>query len=88
MTREMARQMAHHLFGAPLRVFGEGRWRRTPDGMWELEQFTVSHFEVLDDASLPEVVARLRAIEGNQWKTLDDPLKEWRRIREGPDEAG
>lgn len=88
MTREMAMQMAPHLFGAPLRVFGEGRWRRMPDGVWELEQFTVSHFEVLDDTSLPEVVARLRGIEGNQWKTLDDPLEEWRRIREGPDEAG
>jgi hypothetical protein len=85
MTRDMARDLARHLFGDPLRVFGEGRWRRMPDGKWELEQFTVSHFEVLDDASLPDVVARLRAIEGSDWKRVDDPFSELRRIRHGPD---
>ena len=67
------------------RAIGEGRWRRVPDGKWELEQFAVSHFEVLDDASLPDVVARLRAIEGSDWKKLGDPLSELRRIRHGPD---
>jgi hypothetical protein len=87
MTREMARQLAPHLFGAPLRVLGEGRWRRTPEGKWELEQFTATDFEVLDDASLPEVVARLRAIEGSGWKELEDPFGELRRIRHGPDEV-
>jgi hypothetical protein len=66
-------------------VFGEGRWRRTADGRWELEQFAVSHFEVLDDASLPDVVARLRAIEGSDWRKLDDPVNELLRIRHGPD---
>ena len=85
MTRDMARELARHLFGDPLRVFGEGRWRRTPDGKWELERFAVSHFEVLDDASLTDVVARLRAIEGSDWRKLDDPLRELRRIRYGPD---
>lgn len=85
MTEEMAYELAQHIFKRPLRVFGEGRWRRTPEGKWELEQFTVSHFEVLDDASLPDVVARLRAIEGSDWTKLDDPLGELRRIRQGPD---
>lgn len=85
MTEEMAYEMAQHIFKRPLRVFGEGRWRRTPDGKWSLEQFTASHFELLDDASLPDVVARLRAIEGSDWKKLDDPFRELRRIRHGPD---
>ncbi len=87
MTEEMAYDLAQHIWKRPLRVFGEGRWRRTPDGEWELEQFTVTDFEVLDDASLPDVVARLRAIEGSDWKKLDDPHGELRRIRHGPDET-
>jgi hypothetical protein len=87
MTREMARQLGPHIFGPPLRIFGEGRWRRAPEGNWDLEQFTATHFEVLDNASLPEVVARLRAIEGSEWKELEDPLGELRRIRHGPDQV-
>lgn len=86
MTEAMAYDLAQHIFRTPLRVFGEGRWRRAPDGSWELEQFTVSHFEVLDDASLPDVVARLRAIEGSDWRSFDDPLGELHRIRHGPAE--
>lgn len=87
MTREMARDLARHIFGPPLRVFGEGRWRRDPDGKWTLEQFRVSHFQVLDDAPWPETVARLRAIEGSDWRLLDDPFAELRRIRGDGDET-
>jgi hypothetical protein len=85
-TRNMARELRGHLYEKPLRVFGEGRWRRDADGNWNLERFVVSHFEVLDDTSWPETVARLRKIEGAAWKELDDPLGELARLRHGGDE--
>lgn len=85
-TREMARKLSRHLYEKPLRVFGEGRWRRDPEGSWALERFVASHFEVLDDAPWPETVARLRKIEGAEWKQLDDPLEELARLRHGGDE--
>jgi hypothetical protein len=86
VTREIAQSMAQHLYGPPLRVFGEGRWRRAAEGAWELEQFRVRDFEVLDDAALPDVVARLRAIEGAGWRQLEDPQSELHRIRHGTNE--
>ena len=80
-TREMARDLRAHLYEKPLRVFGEGRWRRDPAGNWTLERFVISHFEVLDDAPWPETVERLRAIKGADWNAVDDPLAELRELR-------
>ncbi|NBC31423.1 MAG: hypothetical protein GVY13_01980 [Alphaproteobacteria bacterium] len=64
LTRAMTKEMRGHLYEKPLRVYGEGRWRRDPQGKWTLEQFRISQFEVLDDTPWPETIARLRAIEG------------------------
>ena len=62
MTRSLAKQMSQHLFGPTLRVTGTGSWKRGIDGQWALERFQASGFEVLDDASLTEALARLRSI--------------------------
>jgi hypothetical protein len=85
-SRQMASQLAHNLFGPVLRVHGSGRWQREEDGTWTMLRFNISHFEVLDDSPLTEAVKRLRAIEGSDWKTLEDPFAELDRIRHEPDE--
>ena len=85
-NRDMARRLAPHLYGAPLRVHGDGRWERDADGGWEMKRFNVSDFEELDDAPLGEVVGRLRDVEGSGWKDIDDPSSELERLR-GRDEA-
>jgi len=79
--RDTARRLAVHLYGSPLRVRGEGRWRRGGDGQWALERFTIADFTELDDAPLGDVVERLRRVEGNGWKTIADPWAELRRLR-------
>jgi hypothetical protein len=83
LAPELARRMAPHLYGAPLRMLGTGRWFREPHGEWVLEQFRVRDFEVLRHESLLDTVGRLRAIEGNEWQTVDDPWGELHRIRRG-----
>ena len=80
-TREMARDLRAHLYEKPLRIFGEGRWRRDPAGKWNLDRFVLSNFEALDDAPWPETVERLRAIKGADWNAVDDPLAELRELR-------
>lgn len=85
-NRDMARDLRAHLYEKPLRVFGEGRWRRDPAGKWSLERFVLSQFEVLDDAPWPETVERLRAIKGAGWGEIDDPLAELRDLRGEGDE--
>ncbi len=80
-TRDMARRLAVHLYGPVLRVRGEGRWERDADGGWSMKRFNITGFDALDDASLGEVVGRLRSVEGSGWKEIDDPVEELRRMR-------
>lgn len=60
LTRDLARQLAPHLYGSKVRLAGEGRWERHPDGSWKLLDFKVDRFQVLDDAGLVEVLKDLR----------------------------
>ena len=79
--REIARRLGSHLYGRPLRVRGIGRWERDADGIWSLRRFNIKEFEILDAASLSEVVSQLRAVEGSGWKNIDDPVAELERLR-------
>lgn len=74
MTRGLAMDMCHFLFGPTIRVTGQARFRRDRDGAWEQLSFKAAHFEELDDAPLSEVVQRWRSIKGNDWKGVPDPL--------------
>lgn len=85
-TRDMARQLAVHLYGPTLRVQGEGRWEREADGGWLMKRFNIVQFEELDDAPLGDVVERLRSVEGSGWNEIDAPADELRALR-GLDEA-
>lgn len=62
LKRDLARRLAPHLFGRPVRLHGTGRWNRDPDGEWELLQFSVESFDVLDDEPLSDVVGKLRSM--------------------------
>lgn len=86
-SRQMARTLAPHLFGSVLRVYGEGRWIREEDGTWTMRRFNITRFEILDEHPLTQVVDRLRAIEGSEWKEMQAPLAELDRIRHGSDEV-
>jgi hypothetical protein len=85
MTRDVARALAKHLFGSPIRLHGRGRWRRTRDGKWELmeEGFRVTEIEPLDPSSLRDVAAKLQAAGGFG---LPDDAETWRVLSEWRDE--
>lgn len=80
-SRENARKLAAFLFGQTVRVIGRGKWRRTQEGEWELENFDIKDFEALDEAPLADVVAGLRGLEGSGWNEMDDPQAELKRLR-------
>ena len=80
-TRDMARHLAVHLYGPTLRVRGDGRWERDADGVWSMKRFNIEKFDELDDATLGEVVERLRGVEGSGWKDIDDLSAELGRLR-------
>ncbi|WP_051231228.1 hypothetical protein [Kaistia adipata] len=74
-TKEIARRLAPHMLGPTVRLHGTGTWERLGDGAWELKSFRISDFEVLEDISLADAIARLRAIPGNEWPNLPDPVE-------------
>lgn len=61
-TRGVARQLAQHLFGLPLRLVGEGKWLRSDEGAWSLEVFKILSFEPLEDRPIGDVIEALRAV--------------------------
>ncbi len=80
-SRQIAKELALHLFGSTVRVSGLGKWRRNSQRVWQLEQFDVKSWETLDGKPLEQMVTELREVPGNGWTELQDPQAEWRRIR-------
>jgi len=80
-TRELAMELSPHLFRNPIRAYGKGKWYRNATGKWEMHWFDIKSFELLDDSSLPEIVAKLRAIPRNDLLQLEDPIGEMLKLR-------
>ncbi len=83
--REVAQELGHHLYKY-IRVSGNGRWHRDENGDWVLNRFTIGSFESLVNETLTTVVERLRGVPGSEWDQIEDPLRELKRIREGPED--
>lgn len=63
LDRELAADLAQHLFKTPVRVSGICTWLRDEEGVWTQDSdFQVREFHVLVDESLPEVLDKLREI--------------------------
>ena len=78
---EIARELVRHYLASPLRVTGQGDWLRGEDGGWSLEKFRISSWDVLDDASITDILNAARLAKGNGWNEIDDPIKEHLLIR-------
>lgn len=73
-SREMAKQLAAHLFTSTLRVTGHGRWRMAPGGgPWTVERFVIEAFEPVQAGDLEQALGSLRAVDAD-WKRDDDAL--------------
>lgn len=78
--KSIAQSLAHHLFADEVRVSGTATWFRMED-IWQLERFYIKSFTTLDETPLPDVVRKLRHVEGSEWNSVPDPWKELSRIR-------
>jgi hypothetical protein len=70
--RGIAKELAKYLF-EPVRLYGIGRWDRSPDGEWSLGYFAVNGFEPLEQRTLSETIVALRGLKGEWGK---DSLQE------------
>ncbi len=80
-NRDLARQLAAYYLGSSVRATGSGKWCRTPERKWEIEDFQIKSFEIVEDSSLEKVIESLRQVEGNLWNEMDDPQAELRKLR-------
>lgn len=83
VTRELAIELAHHLFGKPIRLVGTGRFFRDEDARWQHTTLKATGFELLNAASLAEVVGKIRRLPEGTWK--DNPTDLLRRLRDDGD---
>jgi hypothetical protein len=74
-SKAIARRLAPHLFGAPIRVRGMGTWARMESGTWVLKKFEIVDFETLDETPLSKLFdglrARLAPPEGGRMNPVD-----------------
>ena len=59
---ELLSRLKDHLWGAPIRLIGRGRFQRMSDGSWEMKSFLIDDFEPLNRSSFEDTVARLRSV--------------------------
>jgi hypothetical protein len=78
---QVARRFAACFRSDPIRVMVHGTWKRTAEGAWEPHNLFADGFEELDDSSARAVMDSLRAIPGNGWSDMDDPVAFWKDVR-------
>ena len=86
VSRELAKEIAKHLYGSVIRLHGTGRWRRDEDGVWQLNRFNVDSYDVLDDTPLHDALASIRSVSGSGWAEEEDPIGYLSNLRDEPDE--
>lgn len=82
VTRELAKDLAHHLFGKPVRLKGNGRWYRDEEGQWQYNSLKAVEFQPLNDDTLAEVVGRIRDLPADTWKQGVDPVAMLKSLRD------
>ncbi len=82
VNRSLGKKIAPHMWEF-VRVNGIGRWTRDESGIWEIIEFKVDGFDLLDNAPLSRAVADLRSL-AEEWD--DSALSELEDVRKGPQE--
>lgn len=72
-----------------VRVHGLATYSRGKEGSWTLDNFKIQAYdpEPLTDETFSATMDKLRAIRGNEWNEIADPLEELKRIRHGEEET-
>ena len=82
--RQVAKELAGHIFVVTVRVSGNGRWLRDSTGVWKLKSFQITSFTLLEDSALSTIVENLRQIPG-KWKENPDSTQVLHALRTGDD---
>lgn len=64
VDRALARRLSGYLYGAPIRLIGEGTRERDERGDWSEKDLKATHFEVLKDVGWNEAIRSVRDLGG------------------------
>ena len=81
-SREIAREIAHHIFTQSIRVHGIGKWSRDGHGDWVREDFVIHTFEVAPSLDLVDDIEAMKPAF-HEIASVEDPLKLLNQIRHG-----
>jgi hypothetical protein len=84
-TNENIAQQLAPFYSKVVRIHGIATYSRGNEGKWKMENFKIQSFDEapLIDESFTETMEKLRAIDGNEWAEVADPLGELRKLRHG-----
>jgi hypothetical protein len=81
-SKPVARRLAPHLFGPPVRLSGTGIWSRSESGSWSVKKFTITDLAMLDRTPLPKLFEELRAKLAPGPQGRPNPVAFLRELRE------
>lgn len=81
VNRELAKGLARHLFGTPIRLKGSGRSHRDGEGNWHYANLKAVEFQVLNQETLAEAVAKIRNLPPDTWKQGIDSIAVLKSLR-------
>lgn len=76
-----AKELSKYYLDETLRITGIGKMTRNEGGIWRLSDVMISSYAPVNNEPLEKAIKSITDIEGNGWKTLDDPISEWQEIR-------
>lgn len=77
---QTASKLTPFLNGPPIRVFGRATWLRHGDTGWELQEFVIENFVLLENKTLAEALSEFEKLPSPDWRrpTLDDFHIDWK----------
>jgi hypothetical protein len=83
MKREVAQELAKRLYGQQVRLYGNGRFERQPDGVWKMDNFRVDRFEDLIEQPIAEALTKIRDVTKNSLMNVNA----YRDLRDNGDDG-
>ena len=78
VNRSLAKYLGKHLF-EQIKLYGNGKWERDVEGVWNLIAFTVHRFDILEEIPLSQTVLKLRGLKGEWGKNALSEILESRK---------
>jgi hypothetical protein len=84
-TEPLIAKQLYLFYEQTVRVHGIATYSRGKDGVWKIDNFKIQSFDPqpLSEDNFSQTIEKLKAIPGNEWNQVADPLEELYKLRHG-----